>query len=273
MKKKMVMAIMIGASLFVLAGCGVSTGETGSSSSVGKTENSADSKETKEKEENETSGSGSTDELITYEDTEGKYVISCVGDSITYGITVDGNGEVVSTVNYPEILDGLFGDGYAVLNFGKRGTCVTSGERFTYRDQEEYERSMESDADMFIIMLGTNDSNANTWNEDSFREDYSELLDTYLEAFPEAAIYTMTPPCAYNMEESDTAAGGVQPEVLDAQIAPEVKAISEEKGIPVIDLHEYTRDHEDWFRDGVQPDDEGYEIIAEYIYNVISSAE
>lgn len=42
------------------------------------------------------------------------------------------------------------------------------------------------------------------------------------------------------------------------------------RDIPVIDLHEFTRNHADWFLDGVHPNDEGYEFLAGYIYEIIS---
>lgn len=37
----------------------------------------------------------------------------------------------------------------------------------------------------------------------------------------------------------------------------------------VIDLYTLTENHGDWFADGVHPNVEGYEQIAEYIYDVL----
>ena len=37
----------------------------------------------------------------------------------------------------------------------------------------------------------------------------------------------------------------------------------------VIDLYTLTENHGDWFPDGVHPNVEGYEKIAEYIYDVL----
>lgn len=210
----------------------------------------------------------SADTFVENNTSKNKYVIACVGDSITYGITKDANGTILSTANYPEALNQLLGEKYEVLNFGQPGATAINSYPLSYSCLEVYEKSLCSDADAVIFMLGTNDSSS-LWDKKAFLDDYAELLDTYIEAFPDAAIFTMTPPCVYTIEGNDHVLNNISADVLDDTIAPYVMEISEEREIQVIDLHEYTRNHAEWFRDGVHPNDEGYEIVAAYIYENI----
>lgn len=133
-------------------------------------------------------------------DSAKKTVVACVGDSITWGIIKDEDGNIISSANYPEALSRLFGGTKTVLNFGQPGACAVGGVPSSYENLAVYQESMESNADAFIIMLGTNDSIAAVWNEEAFQADYAKLLDSYRENFPNAVIYTMTPP-AYILQK------------------------------------------------------------------------
>ena len=86
---------------------------------------------------------------------DGVIRITCVGDSITDGIGAS-NGENA----YPSQLQKLLGDSYLVLNKGVSGTTVTRSDERAYTKTSKYQESLESNPDIVIILLGTNDITA-----------------------------------------------------------------------------------------------------------------
>lgn len=129
-------------------------------------------------------------------------------------------------------------------------------------NQEVYQQALELDADTFIVMLGTNDSHEDTFDEQAFSADYEAIIDSLQEAHPDAAFYLMTSPCSYNNDLADEG-------LLHGQIYETINSVGEKKGIPVIDLHTYTHDHPEWFRDQLHPNDVGYAVLSAYIYDQI----
>src|SRR5699024_11869430 len=70
---------------------------------------------------------------------------------------------------------------------------------FPYPETKEYSDSLELEADIAVIMLGTNDSKeTNRQGKEQFRKEYSELVDAYAESNPDMQIYLATPPKAFN---------------------------------------------------------------------------
>ena len=112
--------------------------------------------------------------------------VACVGDSITYGHGVANWKEN----NYPAVLQKLLGDGYHVANFGSTGACVNPNGDQPYRSGKVYQESLAYDADILIFMLGTNDSKQENWKGiEAFKENYKELLSTYLECENPPKVY------------------------------------------------------------------------------------
>ena len=126
---------------------------------------------------------------VAAEETE---TIVCVGDSLTFGVISGTPGE--RDVTYPDTLQSLLGDGYEVMNLGKPGHTLTEAGA-CYLKRPEYELSIEEAADMYIIMLGTNDSNlGDKWDATAFEEDLNKVVDDYREANPDTIIVLVAPP-------------------------------------------------------------------------------
>ncbi|MCR5469192.1 MAG: hypothetical protein K6F37_09545 [Lachnospiraceae bacterium] len=199
------------------------------------------------------------------EDTTGNKtkVVACVGDSLTYG-TVSVSNQVQTENPYPSVLASLLGDGYEVLNFGEPGAPLT-GDELSYLYRESYEPSVEAAADMYIIMLGTNDANLRErFDAETFRSALKDLIDTYRNANAEAEIYLVTPPVLI----SDGGDEYDQFYLLTNFVIPIIEEVADEKGTGLIDVFSGTKDHKDWLQDdGVHFIDEGYIQIANMIYN------
>lgn len=196
-------------------------------------------------------------------DTGAAHTIACLGDSITYGFVKDPTTGEESGTSYPMDLNILLGDDYNVVNLGKPGAYATHDDGvLSIWNQEVYQQALELDADTFIVMLGTNDSHEDTFDEQAFSADYEAIIDSLQEAHPDAAFYLMTSPCSYNNDLADEG-------LLHGQIYETINSVGEKKGIPVIDLHTYTHDHPEWFRDQLHPNDVGYAVLSAYIYDQI----
>ncbi len=188
--------------------------------------------------------------------------IACVGDSITYGQGVSPNR---LTQSFPAVLQSL--SGITTLNFGKSGRTLQNEGDLPYTAEPEYTASLECGADLYIIMLGTNDARAFQWNSDRYEEELREFVKTYQSLPNSPQVVLMQPPKVFT--EYDYSNSKISNSVIKNQIYNIVKNVGDELGCKVIDLYSLTENHSDWFTDGVHPNEEGNRIIGEYIYSEI----
>ncbi len=192
--------------------------------------------------------------------------VACVGDSITYGSKIENR-----TLNsYPSRLQQLLGARYLVKNFGARGYTLQKSGNFPYWSHSNFQKSTEFQPDIVLIMLGTNDSKSHNWiGTEAFLEDYRALINHYrsLESHPQ--IVLMTPASVYPKNFNPSNPYKIRADIVDI-IADAVLQLAEDENLPVIDIHQATDDHPEYFLlDGVHPDDSGAEKIAELAFEAI----
>ena len=202
-------------------------------------------------------------ELATAEET----VIACVGDSLTYGVIPNTAGKQTENP-YPATLDALLGEGYDVQNYGKPGRSLTE-KGVCYRSQDVYQETVDAAADMYIIMLGTNDANKKAeWDAALFESDLTDMLDDYRKANPDTVIYLMAPPAVF--PDAATGETAMNEELLRGELRDIVAKVASEKDAGYIDLFAATEDHPEWIGgDGIHFLDEGYLAIANIVYEAI----
>lgn len=189
--------------------------------------------------------------------------IACVGDSITYGAYVEEREKNC----YPVILQKLLGtDSYRVGNFGVNGATLQKNGDKPYWKQKRYEQSLSYEANLVVLMLGTNDTKAINWKgSDAFRADYLELIGTYAALETKPQIILVTPPPLFKITGTEL---WVKADA-DAAIEEERRVIREigaEKNLPVIDLYKLAGSHPEWFNDdGVHPNASGAAAIADAV--------
>lgn len=133
----------------------------------------------------------------------------CIGDSVTegYGISQD------ATAPYPAQLQMILGEGYQVVNEGLSCTCTINRKRdgrtvgMPYVLQENWSRALEEKADIYVVMLGSNDAQ-NGYNEEEdhpdiyndvfafrscFTEDYMKMIRELQKNVPGARIVSASP--------------------------------------------------------------------------------
>lgn len=195
--------------------------------------------------------------------------IAAVGDSITYGY---GNAFEDMTDNaYPQHLAELLGDGYWVENFGVNNRAAMQSADHPYTDTDEYQKSLEFNPDIALIMLGTNDSkNINWQGREQFKEEYEELVDAYADNNPDTAIHLMTPPKAFNEPGFE---GDIDNNNVD-EITEVVEEVAEERNFGLIDINALTQGNPQWFdADDIHPDSEGAKSIAEEVHEHLNASD
>lgn len=189
--------------------------------------------------------------------------VGCIGDSITYGAGMDSP----ETEGYPAQLAQLLGDRYEVKNFGKSACSALKTAKYPYIETEEYKASLEYAPDIAVVMLGTNDIKTENWTDGQawFREDYTDILDSYKEVNPDVRIYMILPTYIF----SDTAYGERPVANLENGAIPVLREISSEGGYTLIDMFTPSKELPEFFPDFLHPNKEGCGMIARAVYEKI----
>lgn len=193
--------------------------------------------------------------IYTANDDTDPVRVACVGDSITQ-----------STV-YPYTLWKLLGlDDYELRNFGVGSTTVALDSQTPYMDTVTFQEALEFQPDIVIIMLGTNDAQPNLhYLNTTFVDDYLQVVNALkaLESNPE--IWIVMPPPIF-----DDQSGKISPEYLANTLIPLIEQVAYEADLPTIDVFSVLTSP-DYFKDGLHPNTKGGELIAEKIYEAITS--
>jgi lysophospholipase L1-like esterase len=133
----------------------------------------------------------------------------------------------------------------------------------SYTKEKFYTVSQESQPQIVLIMLGTNDTVPLNWNAERYERDLEAFVDTYkgLESAP--AVYLLKSPPIYNQNISHN------PSVLENEVLPIIERVAEKTGVGTVDVFAALSGKGDLFPDGLHPNAEGAAIIAETVYGVI----
>lgn len=204
---------------------------------------------------------------------EGEVItVACVGDSITQGT----GSSTASKYSYPARLQELLGKGFKVVNCGKASSYVMgldsvynvkkSSPNLWYPNTAEYTKLKNSEADIVIVMLGTNDARSmtNPMAIDDFVSAYKALIADFqtIETKPEIYLSSMIP--ATNADITNQGTVYILPDVI--------KGIAKELGLPFIPTHETLHDYYSVmldYNDRVHPNDESYPALAINFYNEV----
>ena len=178
--------------------------------------------------------------------------VACVGDSIT------------QNSGYPYDLQALLGANFSVGNFGVSQSTVLLNSFKPYMDQPQFQMGLDFQPQIVIIMLGTNDDlqGLRLYNE-SFENDYEQLVGSFQRLTTKPQIWIMTPPPIFS-NSSD-----LSPSYLSNTIIPMTQNVAHKMGLPTIDVYDTFIDHPDYFLDGVHPNSQGAELIAKDVYDKI----
>lgn len=219
---------------------------------------------------------GLSGKYINTQAKDGQIKVACVGDSVTYGHGV----EDWTKNSYPVVLQQLLGDGYHVSNFGSSGACVNPEGDQPYINRDIYKEALAYNADIIVVMIGSNDSKPENWTDvESFLEDYVALLTSFTQGERVPKVYVALSPKVFYTEDADKSTGIASYDIQPAKVDEIVAAVKENAANSeliegIIDVHSLTEAHAEWFEnDGVHPNKDGAKAIAEAIATVIQSQE
>lgn len=194
--------------------------------------------------------------------------IACIGDSVTFG---NGVWPFHHYQSYPAYLNKYVGNEYQVLNYGLSGRTLMNEADHPYTSEKFYNISHEVKADVYIIMLGSNDSKNHNWkyageNGINYKNELKEFANSYISLENSPTVYLMQPPKAFKK------AYKIDNNIISNDIHRIVKEVGDELSIGVIDIYTLTENHRGWFMDGVHPNSNGDKQIANYIYSQIEGS-
>ncbi|MCQ2058466.1 MAG: GDSL-type esterase/lipase family protein [Bacteroidaceae bacterium] len=204
--------------------------------------------------------------------------VSCIGDSVTFGWTLENPEEQ----SYPALLNSSLnmmiqitkafsneeatetGTEINVRNFGVCGTTLGHSCDMPYIKEQAYQDALASDPDLVIMMLGTNDSKPqNRIYKEEFKQDLDNLVASFRKLKSKPAIILMTPPHAFSQ------GWGINDSVLTADIRPIIQEYASENSIELIRLDSATQNHPEYFSDGIHPNLEGQMLISKCVMGSI----
>ena len=193
---------------------------------------------------------------------EGVRKIACIGDSITWGFGVL-VPDMRTDLTYPALLERLLGDGYQVLNYGMSGRTLLAEGDAPYASEAFTALSLASGAEAFLILLGTNDSKLRNWHGSLFQQELEAFVRAYRDLPQRPRILLATPPKAFPLKETGLEMYGIRDEIIRNEIVPMVRETAEKLNVTLVDLYVCTESHPEWFPDGIHPNAEGNQALAE----------
>lgn len=192
---------------------------------------------------------------------QGAIKIATVGDSLTYGYGLENR----LTDAYPSILLDLLGPHYQVSNYGMSGRSLLSTSDYPYLKEKNAQESLKSDADIVIIMIGSNDSRAAYWNKDQFKKEYREFVQAYVHLTSQPDVFVVSPPYV------PTSRFGLNNDIVRDQLQEIISGIATELGVHYINLYPVTEGHLEYYSDGLHLTPLGNRVIAEEIFRALKA--
>ncbi|CDN31991.1 Sialic acid-specific 9-O-acetylesterase [Mucinivorans hirudinis] len=196
--------------------------------------------------------------------TSTKIKVACVGNSVTYGMTIE-NREQNS---YPAQLQQMLGEDYQVGNFGRNGATLLNKGHNPYTKTEEYGKALEMGADIVIIHLGLNDTDPRNYPhyQEEFAPDYIALIDSFRRANPKVRVIVARLSPIFHTHWRFNA--GTQ--MWYNKIQQEISRIAARENVELIDFQEVLYNHPDLLPDAIHPNKEGATLLAQRVYAAIT---
>lgn len=204
-----------------------------------------------------------------------KKTIVCIGDSITEGYHMKGNG------SYPARLYGLLHEQFNVLNLGVSSTTGQIGQNRSYWTVPQWETALETNFDVAIVQFGSNDAKTENWDPSKYRRDYLKMLQELAQRHPQATILISVPPLAKSNDFR------IQPDVVARPLPEAIRDVARDAGLRFapLDMQAAFADAErsvaaaerpeakDLMKaDGVHPTGAGYVVIAKTVAAAVRRA-
>lgn len=193
-----------------------------------------------------------------------KVKVACVGNSITYGMTLTDR----ETESYPARLQQMLGEDYEVGNFGHSGTTLLRHGHRPYVDQVEFRQAMDFAGDIVVIHLGINDTDPRNWPnyQDEFVKDYLALIDSFQTVNPKCRVLiARLTPIAHRHHRFESGTRDWRDETQKA-----IEHVARLAGVQLIDFEAPLYPYPYILHDAIHPNAEGANILAQVVCSAIT---
>jgi len=190
--------------------------------------------------------------------------VAVIGNSITIGAGINNP----TTDSYPGQLGAFLGPLYDVHNFGVSGRTLLRHGDYPIWNEQFFKDALALDADVVVILLGTNDTKPYNWiYKDEFLDDYRAMIDTFSLGDKEPQFFLSYPPPAFcvNFDIRDS--------VITADIIPMVDTMLAETGAHKVDFYTPLLSRSDLFPDCIHPNVDGHTLMAQILYKEFTGNE
>ena len=87
-----------------------------------------------------------------------------------------------------------------VINLGIGSRTMMKTGDYPYWNEPFYQQALKSEADIVVLMLGTNDSKNYQWNIDEYTKDFKEMAKIFLGLDSKPNLHIMIPPPLYEAD-------------------------------------------------------------------------
>ena len=189
----------------------------------------------------------------------GAIKVAAVGDSLTYGYGLENRREEA----YPSVLLDFLGSHYQVSNYGMSGRSLLSTSDYPYLQEKNAQASLQSDADIVIIMIGSNDSRAAYWNKEQFVKEYRAFAESYLRMASQPEVFLVAPPYV------PTSRFGLNNDIVRDELQTIVAKTATDLGVHFVNLYRITEGKMDYYSDGLHLTPFGNQVIAQEIFSAL----
>ncbi len=178
--------------------------------------------------------------------------VACVGDSIT------------QWSGYPTDLQSLLGYSYVVKNFGVTGATFLLNTDRPYINQTAFEAAKQFQPQIVVVLLGTNDARTNIYeSSENLESDITTLVEAVQNFDSKPRVIIATPPPLFNNTL------GLSTTNLSDGVLPRLQQTAIQLDLHVVDVYDALVQHPEYFPDGVHPNGQGAQIIANLVYAAI----
>lgn len=191
--------------------------------------------------------------------------IACVGNSITYGATVENREQNC----YPVQLSSMLGESYDVRNFGHNGATLLCKGDLPYLNTEQYRSALAFSPDLVFIKLGTNDTKPqNRIYLNEYIHDYKRLITSFKELPSRPRVVLLVPVPVFLTDTT-----GITSSILTDNIIPKIRQIAYETDCEIVNLYNLFIASPEMLPDKIHPNIAGATVIARRLYEFIKMKE
>ena len=189
--------------------------------------------------------------------------IGFIGNSITIGTGLDNPEEECYPSQLAALLQNKYGDTCLVENFAVSGRTMLKKGDYPIWDEGDFESAWEYAPDICFIMLGTNDTKPQNWDDygNEFLDDYISMIDTFMVRNPLTKFVVCYPPPAFDV------VWGIRDSIILNGVIPVVDSVKKYADALLIDFYNPLLTSENLFPDKIHPNATGAGQMAQIIFN------